>query len=78
MYVGKIRKSRDCQFAKGKLPDQARVELSNYRPMLWTRRRQRRRNEGIQDNAQNANNNNRRDGDNNGGQGNREERNDRV
>ena len=33
-YIGKIRKSRDCQYAKGKLPAEARVELSNYRPML--------------------------------------------
>ena len=41
-YIRKIRKTRDCLFEKGKLPREARVELSNYRPMLWTRRRPRR------------------------------------
>ena len=33
-FIDKIRKSRDCQYAKGKLPNEARVELTNYRPML--------------------------------------------
>ena len=32
MYISNIRKSRDCQYAKGRLPNEARVELSNYRP----------------------------------------------
>ena len=33
-YIGKIRKGRDCQYAKGKLPEAAKVEISNFRPML--------------------------------------------
>ena len=55
-YIGKIRKGRDCQYAKGKLPEAAKVEISNFRPMLWTRRRPRRRNEGQYSGNNPANN----------------------
>ena len=37
-YIGTIRKLRDCMYKNGLLPDQAKVELSTYKPMLWTRR----------------------------------------
>ena len=33
-YIGIIRKARDCQFAKGKLPEEAKIETTNYRPSL--------------------------------------------
>ena len=33
-YVGKIRKIRDCMYEKELLPKEARVETTNYRPML--------------------------------------------
>ena len=33
-YVGAIRKTRDCMFKNGLLPDQAKIEISTYKPML--------------------------------------------
>ena len=33
-YIGKIRQIRDCMYRKGELPEQAKVEISTYKPML--------------------------------------------
>ena len=41
-YIGKIRQVRDCMYERELLPKEAKVEISKYKPMLWTRRRQRR------------------------------------
>ena len=40
-FIGKIRMIRDCMYQQGELPNQAKVELTAYRPQLWTRRGQR-------------------------------------
>ena len=31
-YIGKIRQIRDCMYQKGELPEQAKIELSTYKP----------------------------------------------
>ena len=31
-YIGKIRQIRDCMYQKGELPEQAKIELSSYKP----------------------------------------------
>ena len=51
-------------YMKGELPEQAKIETSNYKPMLWTRRVQRNRrvNRELEGN-QIQNNNNNDDGD---------------
>ena len=33
-YIGKIRQIRDCMFQQGDLPNQAKVEITTYRPQL--------------------------------------------
>ena len=33
-YIGTIRKTRDCMYKNGLLPDQAKIEISTYKPML--------------------------------------------
>ena len=53
-YIGKIRKIRDCMYKNGLLPEQAKIEISTYKPQLWTRRGQRIR----RNNRQPENNNN--------------------
>ena len=58
-------------YMRGELPEQAKIETSNYKPMLWTKRAQRNRraNRELEGNQIQNNNNNNGDGDGEEGDG---------